>query len=152
MNDTQYVYVCLTYFVAQSTPSFAPCGFRYTSVSSTSVSLAWEPPQADGSSGAIAYYWLIFNCTPHYSLCNREERVHAIRYNAFNLLRNHEYSISIKACTNKGCGCRNSSITVVLPVTGIYELPIRDCYCIYSVSVVLFIETIISRCNSIYSS
>ena len=108
-------------FYYYAAPLFAPHGFQYTLINSTSVQLTWEPPPVDERSGTITYYCLTFSCRS----CNRmTNSTSETRYEKSQLHPGLEYNISVVACTSRtGCGSTESTLTVILPpAAGIYLL------------------------------
>ena len=102
-------------------PSFAPYGFGYTSLTDTSIRLAWEPPPLDDrSSGTISHYKLKICPLSKWLPCSMVQTtsLHA----ETQLDPGQEYTLSIVACTTDGCGSRESSFRITLPQTGVYSI------------------------------
>ena len=125
-------------------PSLAPLGFQHTSVNSTSISLTWEPPPADGTSGTITQYKLTFSCRPYYHYQCRRTSYYAsdTLYEKSQLNSGLEYTITVAACSVIGCGSRTSTLIVILPREGISCMHAISCQdgtaCMYGPLIPIF--------------
>ncbi len=102
-------------------------------MSSTSISLTWEPPPVDDRIGTITRYRIQYRCQSYYySTCSRTQTNYrsaqqSLTYVVNNLQSGKEYTFNIAACVGSTCGHTTSRLTVNVPPRGTYALLIR-CY------------------------
>ncbi len=105
-------------------PQFAPYDFNFAFMSSTSISLTWEPPPVDDRIGTITQYRIQYRCQSYYTCSqtriNYRSAQQSLTYAVNNLQSGEEYTFNIAACVGSQCGHTTSGLTVNVPPIGTY--------------------------------
>ena len=107
--------------------SLAPLNFNYNSLTTTSLTLTWDPPPHDARNVSISRYMITYTCIwSRQAYCSNRETMTVLslssvrEYPLRGLQSGRRYSMTVTACSNLwSCGM-TSELHVITLASGMY--------------------------------